>query len=121
MTGSEMVTGSSAMTIVERLARFAARASYDDLSKAAREQLKIRVLDALACAIGALDGEPVRLVRAQNDHPLHGHALRRKGATIRAAVAGWRSPKGGLMKRAKRRLRSGPVPSSNGNPNSSFP
>jgi len=60
-----MVTGSSAMTIVERLARFAARASYDDLSKAAREQLKIRVLDALACAIGALDGEPVRLVRAQ--------------------------------------------------------
>src|SRR5438093_558403 len=60
-----MVTGSSSMTIAERLARFAARASYDDLSEAAREQLKIRVLDALACAIGALDGEPVRLVRAQ--------------------------------------------------------
>jgi 2-methylcitrate dehydratase len=57
--------GSGAMTLVERLASFAARASYDDLSKAAREQLKIRVLDALACAIGALDGEPVRLVRAQ--------------------------------------------------------
>jgi 2-methylcitrate dehydratase len=53
------------MTLVERLARFAARASYDDLSEAAREQLKIRVLDALACAIGALDGDPVRLVRAQ--------------------------------------------------------
>src|SRR5205823_1754678 len=64
-TGGEMVTGSSSMTIAERLARFAARASYDDLSEAAREQLKIRVLDALACAIGALDGEPVRLVRAQ--------------------------------------------------------
>src|SRR3989449_7828218 len=60
-----MVTGSSSMTIAERLARFAARASFDDLSEAAREQLKIRVLDALACAIGALDGEPVRLVRAQ--------------------------------------------------------
>lgn len=52
------------MTLVERLARFAARASYDDLSGAAREQLKIRVLDNLACAIGALNGEPVRLVRA---------------------------------------------------------
>src|SRR2546427_9290253 len=64
-TGGEMVTGSSSMTIAERLARFAARASYYDLSEAAREQLKIRVLDALACAIGALDGDPVRLVRAQ--------------------------------------------------------
>ena len=53
------------MTIVERLARFAACASYDNLSKAAREQLKIHVLDSLACAIGALDGEPVRLVRTQ--------------------------------------------------------
>src|SRR3989454_4812698 len=60
-----MVTGSSSMTIAERLARFAARASFDDLSEAAREQLKSRVLDALACAIGALEGEPVQLVRAQ--------------------------------------------------------
>jgi 2-methylcitrate dehydratase len=60
-----MVTRSGAMTIAERLAQFAARASYDDLSKAAREQLKIRVLDALACAIGALEGAPVQLVRAQ--------------------------------------------------------
>ena len=60
-----MVTTSCDMTIAERLARFAARASYNDLSEAAREQLKIRVLDALACAIGALNGEPVRLVRAQ--------------------------------------------------------
>lgn len=53
------------MTIAERLAGFAARASYDDLSEEAREQLRIRVLDSLACAIGALDGEPVGLVRAQ--------------------------------------------------------
>jgi 2-methylcitrate dehydratase len=60
-----MVAGPGAITIVERLARFAAAASYDDLTDAAREQLKIRVLDALACGIGALDGEPVRLVRAQ--------------------------------------------------------
>jgi 2-methylcitrate dehydratase len=53
------------VTIVEQLGRFASGASYDDLSETAREQLKIRVLDALACAMGALDGEPVRLVRAQ--------------------------------------------------------
>ena len=58
-----MVTGSGALTLVERLARFAARASYDDLSKAAREHLKIRVLDALACAIGALDGSTVVFVK----------------------------------------------------------
>lgn len=53
------------MTLVEQLARFSARASYDDLSRAAREQLKIHVLDALACAVGALDGEPTRLARSQ--------------------------------------------------------
>jgi 2-methylcitrate dehydratase len=53
------------MTLVEGLARFAAHASYNDLSETAREQLKIRVLDALGCALGALNGDPVRLVRAQ--------------------------------------------------------
>ena len=52
-------------TLVERLAGFAARASYDDLSEQARDQLKIRVVDALACAIGAVEGEPVRLIRSQ--------------------------------------------------------
>lgn len=52
-------------TIVQRLAQFATGASWDDLSDAAREQLRIRVLDSLACAIGAIGGEPVRMVRAQ--------------------------------------------------------
>ncbi len=33
--------------------------------RAARQQLKIRVLDAFGCAIGALEGEPIRLIRAQ--------------------------------------------------------
>src|SRR5215813_6978079 len=47
------------------MAAFVARASYDDLSEIARRQLKIRVLDSLGCAIGALGGEPVRLLRAQ--------------------------------------------------------
>ncbi len=53
------------MTHAEQLAAFVVRASYVDLSEAARQQLKMRVLDALGCAIGALDGEPVGLIRAQ--------------------------------------------------------
>jgi len=51
------------MTMVEELAAFAVRASYDDLSQAARQQLKSRILDALGCAIGALDGAPIRGLR----------------------------------------------------------
>jgi 2-methylcitrate dehydratase len=53
------------VTEVEQLAEFAVRASYDDLSEAARDQLKIRVLDSLGCALGAMDGEPVQMVRRQ--------------------------------------------------------
>ncbi len=53
------------VTHAERLAEFVARASYEDLSNAAVRELKIRVLDSLGCAIGALRGEPVRLVREQ--------------------------------------------------------
>ncbi|GBD16843.1 2-methylcitrate dehydratase [bacterium HR26] len=51
------------MTMVEELAAFAVQARYDDLSEAARQQLKIRILDALGCAIGALDGAPIRALR----------------------------------------------------------
>jgi 2-methylcitrate dehydratase len=53
------------VTEVERLADFAVLASYDDLSEAAREQLKIRVLDSIGCAIGAMAGELVQRVRRQ--------------------------------------------------------
>ncbi len=53
------------MTQAEALAAFVARASYEDLSDAARDQLKIRVLDSLGCAIGAMEGEPIRLLRSQ--------------------------------------------------------
>src|SRR3990172_5551940 len=52
------------MTHVGQLSAFVARASYADLSPAAVEQLKSRVLDSLGCAIGAVEGEPVRLIRA---------------------------------------------------------
>jgi 2-methylcitrate dehydratase len=40
-------------------------ATYEDLSEEARQALKIHVLDALGCAIGALDGPPIRMLRAQ--------------------------------------------------------
>ncbi len=50
------------MTVVEELAAFVARASYQDLSPEAVQQLKIRVLDSLGCAIGALGSGPVRLL-----------------------------------------------------------
>ncbi len=51
--------------MAERLAGFVARASYRDLSEAARQALTIRVLDALGCAIGALPADPIRLIRRQ--------------------------------------------------------
>src|SRR5438045_6352189 len=60
------------MTHVEELVGFVTRARHEDLSEAARERLKLHLLDTLGCAIGALDGgpadgrnEPVRYVREQ--------------------------------------------------------
>jgi 2-methylcitrate dehydratase len=55
------------MTVVERLARFVVASSWADLSAAARDALKVRVLDALGCALGALGAPPVRAVRAELD------------------------------------------------------
>jgi 2-methylcitrate dehydratase len=52
------------MTQVEQLARFVTNASYADLSETARQQLKIRIVDSLACAIGALAGEPIQMIHS---------------------------------------------------------
>ena len=65
--GAGKVGTHMAMTEVERLARFVTRASYDVMSDGARRALKAHVLDALGCAIGALDGEPIGLLRAHID------------------------------------------------------
>lgn len=67
------------MTHVERLARFAAGTSYDDLSVDARERLKMLVLDALGCAIGALESKPLKAIRAHVDEA---------GGTPRATLIG---------------------------------
>ena len=53
------------MTYAEELAAFLAQRSFDDLSDRECLQLKIRILDSLGCAIGAMDGEPVRILREQ--------------------------------------------------------
>ena len=53
------------MTCAEKLAAFVCRSSYEDLSETVLEQLKIRILDSLGCALGALDGEPVQILRRQ--------------------------------------------------------
>jgi 2-methylcitrate dehydratase len=52
-------------TQVEELGAFVSAASFDQLSEAAREALKLRVLDSLGTALGALGAEPIALVRAQ--------------------------------------------------------
>lgn len=51
------------MTIVEQLAGFVNRAAYEQLSSTACSQLRICILDSLGCALGALAGEPVLLIR----------------------------------------------------------
>jgi 2-methylcitrate dehydratase len=53
------------MTGAHELARFVKNAGFEILSNQAVEQLRIRVLDALGCAIGALDGEPIQILKAQ--------------------------------------------------------
>jgi 2-methylcitrate dehydratase len=53
------------MTQAEQLASFIVNASFTDMSGFAVRELKIRVLDSLGCALGALDNE---LVRRIGDH-----------------------------------------------------
>ena len=55
------------VTAVGRLGQFVVERSWGDLSDGARHELKIRVLDSLGCAFGALGAPPVEAVRAQVD------------------------------------------------------
>jgi 2-methylcitrate dehydratase len=62
------------MTQVESLARYAARASFSDLSSRSREQLPVHILDSIGCCIAALGSGPIEACRAQvtefgNDGP----------------------------------------------------
>lgn len=62
------------MTEVQELGLWTAQRSFDDLSESALRELKIRVLDSLACAAGALDAEPVV--------SLHRHTARMGGNAL---------------------------------------
>ena len=53
------------MTQVEALARYAARASFTDLSAQSRKQLPVHILDSLGCCIAALGAGPIEACRAQ--------------------------------------------------------
>jgi 2-methylcitrate dehydratase len=53
------------MTQVEALAKYAARASFDDLSAESRTQLPIHILDSLACCIAALGAPPIKACHEQ--------------------------------------------------------
>ncbi len=55
----------AAMPMVDQLAAFVVGTKYEDLSELALYQEKVRILDALGCAIGALDGDPIKMIRAQ--------------------------------------------------------
>lgn len=67
------------MPAVLELARFVVRASWDDLTADDRGALKLRILDSVGCAIGALAGEIVPALRAQ---------LEELGGTPRSTVIG---------------------------------
>ena len=51
------------MTRAEELAEYVVRAGYEEMDETIRRELKIRILDSLGCALGALGGEPIRLIR----------------------------------------------------------
>ncbi len=53
------------MPMVEQLAAFVVGTKYEDLSETALYQEKIRILDALGCAIGALEGDPLKMIHEQ--------------------------------------------------------
>jgi 2-methylcitrate dehydratase len=51
--------------MIQQLSAFVTRASYEDLSSEAQRQIKVRVLDSLGCAIGAIGIEPLSSLRNQ--------------------------------------------------------
>ncbi len=55
------------MTEVQKLAAFVHAAQYAQISAQAVEQLKIRILDTLGVAIGALDAPPMQAIRKLTD------------------------------------------------------
>src|SRR5215471_2479167 len=55
------------MTQVEHLANFVVNASFSNISGLAMQELKIRVLDSLGCALGALGNDLIMFEAADPD------------------------------------------------------
>lgn len=51
------------MTCVEQLAEFIGRMGNENISDKVKEQLKIRIFDAVGCAIGAIEAAPIEKIR----------------------------------------------------------
>src|SRR5690242_18040526 len=51
-------------TEVQKLAAFVHNTHATDISENARQALKIRILDSLGCALGALRGEPIKMIKS---------------------------------------------------------
>ena len=71
------------MTAVQQLAEFAVGARWEQVSAASQEALKMRVLDALGCAYGALAAPPIRAIR--------GHTEDFGGRPVSAMIGGGRT------------------------------
>ena len=54
-------------TIVRQLGRFVAQTDHKTMSHEAREELKKRILDTIGVAIGALEGEPIKMIREHQE------------------------------------------------------
>ncbi len=74
------MTSDNATYAVDRLAEFVVRADHTDLSGHVLATLKRNVLDSIACALGALDGELIPAIRA--------HAEQFSGAPTATFVGG---------------------------------
>ncbi|MBV8942736.1 MAG: MmgE/PrpD family protein [Solirubrobacterales bacterium] len=59
------MTNQRPSTSVQRLARFACAARFEQISEEGREQLKLRILDSLGCALGALGADVPEMVHDQ--------------------------------------------------------
>ena len=54
-------------TMAQQLAAFVVKAKYEDISAEAVQQLKIHTLDAIGCAIGAMEATPLKELHAHID------------------------------------------------------
>lgn len=51
--------------ISEAIAQYATKADWKALSSDVKNKLKDHVLDSLGCALGALDSDPIRAIRSE--------------------------------------------------------